>query len=346
MKPIVHMSAQHVVTPMGSRRRYKADNLPESLILSARTTDPVVFDPAKHLAFRLPQKILTFDEVGQSNDGISSNAVSEPFSLFTEEAVKQMRAEVFREDILEKCYCATGRSSGQVRGHCPKDVKFICDAWNSPEVLNIISEVAGVDLVPAIDYDIGHRNISINADGNENDCVAPGEATDDSAEFCESAFGWHRDSYPFVVVTMLSDCDGMIGGETAILTGAGTILRARGPARGTAVVMQGRYVDHQATAAMGGREQISMVTSFRPKSHHIKDETTLRGVRNISHVPTLYTQYTEYRLENLERRVHDELTKLRKRKRTDGGSDVRQTRDWLREQRGFLDAMLSELQVH
>ncbi|TKA64252.1 hypothetical protein B0A55_09298 [Friedmanniomyces simplex] len=340
------MSAQRVVTAMGSRRRHKADNLPESLILSARTTDPIAFDPGKHLAFQFPQKILTFDDLGQSNDGISPNAVSEPFSLFTEEAVKQMRAEVFREDILEKHYCATGRSSGQVRGHCPTYAKFICDAWNSPEVLNIISEVAGVTLVPAIDYDIGHTNVSINADGSENDCVAPGEATDDSAEFCESAFGWHRDSYPFVVVTMLSDCDGMIGGGIAIRTAVGKIMKARGPARGTAVVIQGRYVDHQATAEMGGRERTSMVTSFPPKSHHIKDETTLRGVRNISHISTLYTQYTEYRLENLEQRVHDELTKLRKRKRTDAGFNVRQTRDWLREQTGFLDAMLSELQVH
>ncbi|KAK3651217.1 hypothetical protein LTR56_002075 [Elasticomyces elasticus] len=326
--------------------RHKADNLPESLVLAARATKPVAFNPAKHLAFESPKSILTFQDIGQDNNGISPHAVSEPFPLFTEEAIMQMRAEIFREDILSRYYCATGRSSGQVRGHVPNDATFIRDAWNSPELLEVVSKVAGVELVPAIDYDIGHANIMINADGTENDCVAPGEATDASSEYCESAFGWHRDSYPFVVVTMLSDCEGMVGGETSIRTGSGEIMKARGPARGTAVVMQGRYVDHQATAAKGGRERISMVTSFRPKSHQIKDETTLRGVRNISDIPTLYTQYTEYKLANLEKRVHDELAKLRQSQRAAVGFDVAQTRDWLTEQRSFLDSMLSELQVH
>ena len=88
-----------------------------------------------------------------------------------------------------------------------------------------------------------------------------------------------------------------------------------------------------------------MVTSFRPKSHATKDETTLKGVRNISDVSTLYNQYTEYRLQNLECRVHDELEKLRHRKQTGSDFDVEQSRSWLSEQRSFLDAMLSELQV-
>ena len=40
---------------------------------------------------------------------------------------------------------------------------------------------------------------------------------------------WHHDSYPFVCVTMLSDCAGMVGGETALKTAKGDILKVRGP---------------------------------------------------------------------------------------------------------------------
>lgn len=88
--------------------------------------------------------------------------------------------------------------------------------------------------MPAIDYDIGHTNISTppkDWDSKLETVVAPGEADahGETQEFCESAFGWHRDSYPFVVVTMLSDCTGMQGGETAIRTGSGEVIKARGP---------------------------------------------------------------------------------------------------------------------
>lgn len=40
---------------------------------------------------------------------------------------------------------------------------------------------------------------------------------------------WHTDSYPFVCVTMLSDCTNMVGGETALLRGDGEIMKVRGP---------------------------------------------------------------------------------------------------------------------
>lgn len=39
---------------------------------------------------------------------------------------------------------------------------FTCDAWNSPRVLAKISEVAGIELTPAMDYEIAAINISVN----------------------------------------------------------------------------------------------------------------------------------------------------------------------------------------
>lgn len=108
---------------------------------------------------------------------------------------------------------------------------FIWNAWNSPELLKIVSDVAGVELVPAVPHDVGHCNISVNKKDDEvGEVVAPGEQKDQKVNgYCESSFGWHTDSYPFVVVTMLSDCEGMVGGETAIRTGDGRVVKARGP---------------------------------------------------------------------------------------------------------------------
>lgn len=142
---------------------------------------------------------------------------------------------------------------------------------------------------------------------------------------------------------MLSDCTGMVGGETAIRTGSGQVIKARGPSLGTAVVMQGRYVEHQATAALGGRERISMVTSFRPKNVHLKDESILKGVRNISDLPTLYYQFSSYRLENLEDRVREQARLVRKRQRANADYDIQQMREWAEEQRAYIDAFLTEI---
>ncbi|KAG2413332.1 hypothetical protein HFD88_002521 [Aspergillus terreus] len=90
-----------------------------------------------------------------------------------------------------------------------------------------------------------------------------------------AAFAWNYDSLPFVCVTMLSDCTGMVGGETALKTATGEIMKVRGPAMGTAVVMQGRYIEHRAPKALG--------------------------------------VYTQYRLEILEERIRARLKKEQRR---------------------------------
>lgn len=109
--------------------------------------------------------------------------------------------------------------------------------------------------------------------------------------------------------------------------------------------MQGRYIPHAALAALGGRERIAMVTSFRPRDPHAKDDSFLGGVRRISHVPTVYQQYTEYRLENLEERLRRELKKVRMEGKAVGAVefDYKRTRAWLEEQRQFIGVMIEEL---
>lgn len=107
--------------------------------------------------------------------------------------------------------------------------------------------------------------------------------------------------------------------------------------------MQGRYIEHQALKALGGRERISMVTSFRPKSPHIKDESVLTGVRGISMRSDLYTQYTLYRLEILEERIRERLRMERKREQGKRAFDCADVRKFLTNQIEFLEAMVEEL---
>ena len=89
-----------------------------------------------------------------------------------------------------------------------------------------MSQVAGIDLVPSIDFEIANINISVNNDtktvykANDNEPLGDGL----------SSVAWHYDSFPFVCVVMLSDCEGMVGGETAVKTPSGDIMKVRGPA--------------------------------------------------------------------------------------------------------------------
>lgn len=113
------------------------------------------------------------------------------------------------------------------------------DAWKSPETLKIISKIAGIDLVPAMDWEIGHVNISVQSEDQKNQVLADvtekvNREADEGVCGCpwedeKPIVDWHTDSYPFVCVTMLSDCTNMIGGETALRKGNGDIVKVRGP---------------------------------------------------------------------------------------------------------------------
>jgi hypothetical protein len=117
---------------------------------------------------------------------------------------------------------------------------FTYDAWHHPETLSIISKIAGVELVPEMDFEIGHINFSVKS---EKDTQKEREEIESQKRLFEEdegiagcpweddkpVVGWHTDSYPFVCVLMLSDCTDMVGGETALCTGDGDILKVRGP---------------------------------------------------------------------------------------------------------------------
>ncbi|OJJ98477.1 hypothetical protein ASPACDRAFT_1889651 [Aspergillus aculeatus ATCC 16872] len=311
-----------VIGPTTQKATRPSHPLPQWLIDGARVDKQEVFDARRDLNFQPPSGITTMREIGLEGHGISPVAASEPFPLFTPAAIKQMRAEIFSEPVLKDCQYSSSFAKNMIRGMGRERAPFTCDAWSSPELQRIVSRIAGVDLVVAFDYEIANINISVS----DASAVAMVQEKPDT-----SAFAWHYDSFPFVCVTMLSDCSDMIGGETAIRTPAGEIKKIRGPA--------------MALKALGGRERISMVTPFRPRDPSVRDELVLTGSRAISNWSELYHGFTEYRLELLEERIRLKLKEERKRVDTKRPFNIAGMTEFLAEQKDFLEATIAELTV-
>ncbi|KAK6820186.1 hypothetical protein RU639_007487 [Aspergillus parasiticus] len=308
-----------VVGPATKKATRPTTKLPQSLIDSARVDNKEVFDPKKHLNFQPPKRVTTMKEIGLEGHGISPVAASEPFPLFTPEAIRQIRAEVFSEPVLADCQYSSTFAKNMVRGMGRARAPFTCDAWSSPELLAEVSEVAGIDLEVSFEYEIANINISVR---DQDTATHQGDEKPSDEE--PPAFAWHYDSFAFV-------CDDVVG------------LKIRGPAMGTAVVMQGRYLEHQALKALGGRERISMVTAFRPKSHLVRDEMVLTGSRAISNWSELYTGYTGYRMELLEERLRAKMKEERQRERSNRPFDIPGMKRFLEEQKALLEVTIEEL---
>lgn len=204
------------------------------------------FDPAKHLAFSPPAKTLTMKDLALEPTDLSPIATTEPFPFMSHEAVLAHRRELFSKPVMDNCLFHTRPGSVQLRGMAPRYAPFIHEFWHSPEVLKIVSEQAGVDLVPAMDYEISHTNVQLGPGGIEavrNTPVEPPEATQEAIEAAAAVknkqrtvtdqskpiIEWHKDSHPWVCVVMLSDARNMVGGETELLKGDGTTIKVRGP---------------------------------------------------------------------------------------------------------------------
>ena len=109
-------AAPKVIGPKTKKATRPTNQLPQSLIEGSRVPTKETFDPKKHLNFQPPEKIHTMKDVGMEGHGLSPIAASEPFPLFTEEAVKQMRAEVFSEPVLRDCQYTSDFSKNMIRG--------------------------------------------------------------------------------------------------------------------------------------------------------------------------------------------------------------------------------------
>lgn len=84
-------------------------------------TDGALFHAEQHLIYQPPKKIHTMTDLAlPSNNGVSPVAVSEPFPLFSEEAIDIMRAEIFSDVIQENYSYTSDIAPKQLRGYAPK----------------------------------------------------------------------------------------------------------------------------------------------------------------------------------------------------------------------------------
>lgn len=208
--------------------------------------DIALFDASKDLEFAPPSSILTMKDLALEPTALSPIATTEPFPLLSQRAVLQHRKELFSPEVMDNCLFHTRPGSVQLRGMVPRYAKYVHEFWNSPEVLKIISEIAGVDLVPVMDYETSHVNVQLSAGGIEEvrkTPVQPPIATPEAIERfnkekaqtravtdqTKPIIEWHKDSHPWVCVVMLSDAQYMTGGETEIMKGDGTTIKVKAP---------------------------------------------------------------------------------------------------------------------
>lgn len=108
--------APTVIGPKTKKATRPTRILPRSLIEGAKVPQKRTFDPAEHLDFQPPEKIHKMADLGLEGAGISPNAISEPFPLFTQDAIKQMRSEIFSEPVLRDCQYASTFCTNMIRG--------------------------------------------------------------------------------------------------------------------------------------------------------------------------------------------------------------------------------------
>lgn len=112
----VRKEAPTVIGPTNKTPIRPTTSLPQEMIDVARATPAVEFDPEKHLCFKPPERVYTMKEWGYENQGISPIAGSDPFPLFTEEAVRQARRELFSESVLQTRQFASSFTKNMIRG--------------------------------------------------------------------------------------------------------------------------------------------------------------------------------------------------------------------------------------
>ncbi|CCH41204.1 hypothetical protein BN7_741 [Wickerhamomyces ciferrii] len=241
-------------------------------------TDPksIKFDPSKHIAYSdgdfQKTKRYTLEELGLKDhhqEPISEIGVSEPFPLFTLEAITIMRYELFQKDLILKCARASNQSNSNEElnfsvGDFTKDLApFTNQAWTNPRTMEILSKMAGTEVLPLFPSLTAATNLSLRSESSAKVSQRPEDF--DNPDEIPGVVTWHFDSPQFVCVLMLSDTTKMIGGETSLVKGDGKVAKVANPKQGWANVLQGRVVKHIAPKPAGEwTERITQVTGLRP----------------------------------------------------------------------------------
>jgi hypothetical protein len=80
------------------------------------------FKPETHLSFVKPEAICTMESIGLPDVGVSPIAISEPFPLFSQEAVDIIRSEILADEFQKKDSFTNDLAPKALRGYAAKGV--------------------------------------------------------------------------------------------------------------------------------------------------------------------------------------------------------------------------------
>lgn len=313
----------------------------------------VVFEPDKHLCFREPDLVYTWADLGFDEDtGVSSFCAAEPFPLFSADAISEMRKEVLQPHVLNNYSYSDDNTAMSMRGYASAYAPFTSAAWKHPRTLEILSEIAGVELAVKIELELGHVNFGVKSAQKLASIQAPDETSpygidsemsSSSSNEMGKILGWHKDSYPFSCTLMLSDTTGAIGGELVMERADGKLQKLRQCNTGSVVFIQGRHVAHTALRSDGPEVRMTMVCPMWPSSPFVRDDTFLTYTRTISNTSELYGQYFEYRFGMLIERLLSRRAQSFDDRRKGAKLSTVELKAFIREQIAFLSEMQNEI---
>ncbi|KAG9661956.1 hypothetical protein KCU95_g407, partial [Aureobasidium melanogenum] len=283
-----------------------------------------VFDPKIHLDYSSPTKVYPLADLKLEPREFSTPiAATAPFQLLTEEGVLAYRRALFAPEVLDECAVSPYPNTLIVRDAAKKS-KFLHDFWNHPETLNILSGLMQAPLVPIFKIEEGFVSVQTNSakdleEMKKEISIEPDHRLIEMSEEEKNAnplesgsiIPWHFDSYPYACIIMLSHTDGMIGGETFIKCGDGTITKVEGPKYGCAYIIQGGILEHLASRAKGVKERIASVASFRANVDGFYDISFTTNTRPMTNTRDLHREWAEYRLKVLKKEIEATLERVR-----------------------------------
>ncbi|RDW88548.1 hypothetical protein BP6252_00580 [Coleophoma cylindrospora] len=304
-----------------------------------------VFDPKIHLAYEAPKTRLTLSDLKIQGSATSTPiAATSPFPILSHEGILAYRRALFRRDVLHKCAFPAFPGTLILR-NAAEHSTFIEDFWTHPETLRLVSDAAGVPLSIVMRTEIGHTNIQTSG-RSLNEMIDSLSVEPDTTKIqlsdeekaydplrSNSIIPWHYDSYPYVCVLMLSDTDGMVGGETYIKTGEGVPAKVEGPAIGHGVLLQGGEVQHLAARALGVKERISTITSYCAEVPGLYDSSFITNIRPYTDIKVLYKQWTSYRLEKMRYEIDRLQSEI---SQSPGGLDISAVETFVEDQINYL----------
>ncbi len=246
--------------------------------------DEPVFDPGRHLALEMPERVWTLQEFGYDaavRASTPSNvAVTSPFRLLSNEGVAALRAIL--RDLKPEADCLQGRRLSTFLRRSSQRSAFVRDMVRNPALLTHLSAIAGTPLGP---HSIPSMQAFVNYSPED-----PKRSVD----------SWHVDSIAFDAVLMVSD-PGLLqgGGRLQYFSGTRAELTRRldleeegqlvlgytqelpkericevdFPAAGYAVFMQGDMVFHRAARLKTPAERITLVAGFLARSLGFRERT-------------------------------------------------------------------------